>query len=121
MRIRADQSLLGALAVEADPAFNPGKAPALGRHRDPLIFGVAAARQARLARVERYGRMTARRGVAAQWKRPDPAAVGDVLDPDEARDRRNRSGRPPAPAPGQPGGPAGPPYAARSRPHRKPT
>ncbi len=89
MRVRRDQRLLGALVVEANPAFDAREAPALGRHRDPLIVGIAAPRQARFARVERYRRMTARRGMAAQRKRRDPGAVGDVLDPDRSGDRRD--------------------------------
>src|ERR1700720_634241 len=89
MRVRRDQRMLGALVVEANPAFDAGKAPGLGRHRDPRVVGIAAARQARLARVERYGRMTARRSMAAQRKRRDPGTVGDVLNPDQPGYRRH--------------------------------
>src|ERR1700730_18132525 len=89
MRVRRDQRMLGALVVEANPAFDAGKAPALGRHRDPRVVGIAAAREARLAGVERYGRMTARRSMAAQRKRRDPGTVGDVLNPDQPDYRRH--------------------------------
>jgi len=50
MRIRRDQGLLDALVVKAETAFDAGKTPALGRHRDPLVVRIAAARQSRLAR-----------------------------------------------------------------------
>src|SRR5205814_515059 len=61
MYIRRDQRLLGALVVEANPAFDAGKAPALGQHRDRRVVGIAAAREVSLPRVEGYGGMAARR------------------------------------------------------------
>ena len=120
VRVRRDQRLLDALIVEADPAFDAREAPALGRHRDPRVVGIAPPRQARLARVERYGRMAARRGMAAQRKGRDPGAVGDVLDPDQSGDRRDdRQVEHHPPVPGQQVALPGEPYDGVAAAHQK--
>ena len=82
-----DQRSHGTLIVEAGAAFDPGKAPAVGWHRYPLVIGIAPSRQARLARVERHRRMAARRDPAAQREGRDAGAVGDVFDADETGQR----------------------------------
>src|SRR5271165_1394367 len=101
MRVRRDQRLLGPLIVEADTAFDAGEAPPVGRYLHPLVVGIAPARQASLTRVERYSRMTARRGVAAERKGRDPGTVDDVLDPDKSGHRRDRQVEHHPPVPGQ--------------------
>jgi len=52
VRVRRDQCLLGALVVEAAATFDASEAPAVGRHSDPLVIGIAPPRQMRLARVQ---------------------------------------------------------------------
>src|SRR5437868_15423643 len=55
VRIRRNDRMLGALVVEADPAFDARESPAVGRYWDPRVSGIAAPRQARFARVQRQG------------------------------------------------------------------
>src|SRR5438270_1570867 len=119
VRIRRNDRMLGALVVEADPAFDARESPALGRYWDPRVSGIAAPRQARFARVQRQRRMAARRGMATQRKRRDAAAIGDVLDPDGSLDRRDRQVEHHPPVPGEQIALPGEPYDRIAAAHQK--
>ncbi len=81
------QRPLAALIVEPAAALDAGEAPLVRRHDEAGIVGVAAAGERRFARLERYGRVTARRDAAAERECGDAGLVGDVLDADRAGDR----------------------------------
>src|SRR5262249_53547534 len=82
-----DHRLDRTLGGDAGTTVDPGEGPIRRRYWYPLVIGIAPPRQTRLTRVERHGRMAAHRNATAQRKCCDPAAVGDVFDPDKPGQR----------------------------------